>query len=186
MKRKWLGTLVALALVLCIAGGATLAFLMVTTPSLTNVFQYGHVTCAVDETFQNNVKSKVSIRNTGDTEAYIRVKLVFTWKDANGNVSAQPVTAADYDLKLSMDGWFEKDGYYYAKAPVAPIAPDNKTPVLIEKCTEVTANAPDGYTLSLEILADAIQSTPAKAVQDAWKTVTVGDDRLLTVKEVQG
>ena len=39
MKRKWLGTLVALALVLCIAGGATLAFLMVTTPSLTNVFQ---------------------------------------------------------------------------------------------------------------------------------------------------
>lgn len=180
MKRKWLGTLVALALVLCIAGGATLAFLMVTTPSLTNVFQYGHVTCKVDETFQDNVKTDVSIRNTGDTQSYIRVKLVFTWKDSDGNVSAQPVKTGDYDLELNMDGWFEKDGYYYAKAPVAP---DNKTPVLIGKCTEVAAHAPDGYTLSLEILADAIQSTPTKAVEQAWG-VTVDTDGLL--KEVQG
>lgn len=180
MKRKWLGTLVALALVLCIAGGATLAFLMVTTPSLTNVFQYGHVTCKVDETFQDNVKTNVSIRNTGDTQSYIRVKLVFTWKDSDGNVSAQPVKTGDYDLELNMDGWFEKDGYYYAKAPVAP---DNKTPVLIGKCTEVAAHAPDGYTLSLEILADAIQSTPTRAVEQAW-SVTVDTDGLL--KEVQG
>lgn len=181
MKRKWLGTLVALALVLCIAGGATLAFLMVTTPSLTNVFQYGHVTCKVDETFQDNVKTNVSIRNTGDTQSYIRVKLVFTWKDSDGNVSAQPVKTGDYDLELNMDGWFEKDGYYYAKAPVAP---DNKTPVLIGKCTEVAAHAPDGYTLSLEILADAIQSTPTRAVEQAWG-VTVGADGL-QAKEVQG
>ena len=180
MKRKWLGTLVALALVLCIAGGATLEFLTVTTPSLTNVFQYGHVTCKVDETFQDNVKTDVSIRNTGDTEAYIRVKLVFTWKDKDGNVSAQPVKTGDYTLDLKEDGWFEKDGYYYAKAPVAP---KENTPVLIEKCTEVAANAPDGYTLSLEILADAIQSTPTRAVEQAWD-VTVDTDGLL--KEVQG
>lgn len=181
MKRKWLGTLVALALVLCIAGGATLAFLMVTTPPLTNVFQYGHVTCKVNETFQDNVKTKVSIENTGDTEAYIRVKLVFTWKDAEGNVSAQPVTDKDYKMDLNKLDWFEKDGYYYAKAPVAP---KENTPVLIEKCTEVAANAPDGYTLSLEILADAIQSTPTRAVEQAWN-VTVGADGL-QAKEVQG
>ena len=181
MKRKWLGTLVALALVLCIAGGATLAFLMVTTPSLTNVFQYGHVTCAVQEEFDGTTKSDVSIKNTGNTQSYIRVKLVFTWKDAEGNVSAQPVKTGDYDLELNMDGWFEKDGYYYAKAPVAP---DNKTPVLIGKCTEVAAHAPDGYTLSLEILADAIQSTPTRAVEQAWG-VTVGADGL-QAKEVQG
>lgn len=181
MKRKWLGTLVALALVLCIAGGATLAFLMVTTPPLTNVFQYGHVTCKVDETFQDNVKTKVSIENTGDTQSYIRVKLVFTWKDKDGNVSAQPVKTGDYTLELKEDGWFEKDGYYYAKAPVAP---KENTPVLIEKCTEVAANAPDGYTLSLEILADAIQSTPTRAVEQVWG-VTVGADGL-QAKEVQG
>ena len=180
MKQKWLGTLVALALVLCIAGGATLAFLTVTTPSLTNVFQYGHVTCKVDETFQDNVKTDVSIRNTGDTQSYIRVKLVFTWKDKDGNVSAQPVKTGDYTLELKEDDWFEKDGYYYAKAPVAP---DHNTPVLIESCTEVAANAPDGYTLSLEILADAIQSTPTRAVEQAWG-VTVDTDGLL--KEVQG
>ena len=180
MKQKWLGTLVALALVLCIAGGATLAFLTVTTPPLTNVFQYGHVTCAVQEEFDGTTKSDVSIRNTGDTQSYIRVKLVFTWKDKDGNVSAQPVKTGDYTLELKEDGWFEKDGYYYAKAPVAP---KDNTPVLIEKCTEVAANAPDGYTLSLEILADAIQSTPTRAVEQAWD-VTVDTDGLL--KEVQG
>ena len=81
---------------------------------------------------------------------------------------------------LNKVDWFEKDGYYYAKAPVAP---KGNTPVLIEKCTEVAANAPDGYTLSLEILADAIQSTPTRAVEQAWG-VTVDTDGLL--KEVQG
>lgn len=180
MKRKWLGTLVALALVLCIAGGATLAFLMVTTPSLTNVFQYGHVTCAVQEEFDGTTKSNVSIKNTGNTQSYIRVKLVFTWKDAEGNVSAQPVTDQDYEMDLNKVDWFEKDGYYYAKAPVAP---DHNTPDLIHSCTEIVANAPEGDTLSLEILADAIQSTPTRAVEQAWGVV-VDTDGLL--KEVQG
>lgn len=180
MKRKWLGTLVALALVLCIAGGATLAFLMVTTPSLTNVFQYGHVTCAVQEEFDGTTKSNVSIKNTGNTQSYIRVKLVFTWKDAEGNVSAQPVTDQDYEMDLNKVDWFEKDGYYYAKAPVAP---DHNTPDLIHSCTEIVANAPEGDTLSLEILADAIQSTPTRAVEQAWGVI-VDTDGLL--KEVQG
>lgn len=180
MKRKWLGTLAALALVLCIAGGATLAFLMVTTPSLTNVFQYGHVTCAVQEEFDGTTKSDVSIKNTGNTQSYIRVKLVFTWKDAEGNVSAQPVTNQDYKMDLNKVDWFEKDGYYYAKAPVAP---DHNTPDLIHSCTEIVANAPEGDTLSLEILADAIQSTPTRAVEQAWGVI-VDTDGLL--KEVQG
>ena len=118
--------------------------------------------------------------HTGDTQSYIRVKLVFTWKDKDGNVSAQPVTDQDYKMDLNKVDWFEKDGYYYAKAPVTP---KDNTPVLIEKCTEVAANAPDGYTLSLEILADAIQSTPTRAVEQAWG-VTVDTDGLL--KEVQG
>lgn len=180
MKRKWLGTLAALALVLCIAGGATLAFLMVTTPSMTNVFQYGHVTCAVQEEFDGTTKSDVSIKNTGNTQSYIRVKLVFTWKDAEGNVSAQPVTDQDYKMDLNKVDWFEKDGYYYAKAPVAP---DHNTPDLIHSCTEIVANAPEGDTLSLEILADAIQSTPTRAVEQAWGVI-VDTDGLL--KEVQG
>ena len=170
MKRKWLGTLVALALVLCIA----------TTPSLTNVFQYGHVTCAVQEEFDGTTKSDVSIKNTGNTQSYIRVKLVFTWKDAEGNVSAQPVTDQDYKMDLNKVDWFEKDGYYYAKAPVAP---DHNTPDLIHSCTEIVANAPEGDTLSLEILADAIQSTPTRAVEQAWGVI-VDTDGLL--KEVQG
>ena len=109
------------------------------------------------------------------------VKLVFTCKDGEGIVSAQPVTDQDYNMDLNKSDWFEKEGYYYAKAPVAP---DHNTPDLIYSCTEIAANAPDGYTLSLEILADAIQSTPTRAVEQAWG-VTVGADGL-QAKEVQG
>ena len=144
------------------------------------MFQYGHVTCAVQEEFDGTTKSDVSIKNTGNTQSYIRVKLVFTWKDAEGNVSAQPVTDQDYKMDLNKVDWFEKDGYYYAKAPVAP---DHNTPDLIHSCTEIVANAPEGDTLSLEILADAIQSTPTRAVEQAWGVI-VDTDGLL--KEVQG
>ena len=42
-----------------------------------------------------------------------------------------------------------------------------ETPVLITKC-EKKGNAPKDYDLSVEILADAIQSEPANAVMEAW------------------
>lgn len=46
--------------------------------------------------------------------------------------------------------------------------------VLVDKCEQLIRE-PNDYHLVVEILADAIQSTPATAVQDAWG-VTVGDN----------
>ena len=166
MKRKWFGTLVALALVLCIAGGATLAFLMVTTPSLTNVFQYGHVTCAVQEEFDGTTKSDVSIKNTGDTQSYIRVKLVFTWKDKDGNVSAQPVTDQDYKMDLNKVDWFEKDGYYYYTKALTP--GEVTAPIF----TAVTFKADMGNEYQN---ATATVDVSAQAVQTANNGATVMD-----------
>jgi hypothetical protein len=48
--------------------------------------------------------------------------------------------------------------------------PNTQTAVLINSCT--TLQSLDGYTLSVEILAQAIQAEPAQAVADAWGTVS--------------
>ena len=51
------------------------------------------------------------------------------------------------------------------------------TGTLISKCEAVAGKAPEGYSLSVEIIADAIQSVPDKAVREAWN-VTVADGKI--------
>lgn len=163
--------LAAVVLVLGAAIGGTVAWLATNTPGLTNTFTPGEVKCTVEETFANGVKSDVKIKNTGNTDAYIRAKVVVTWKDAAGNVYGAPVSSSDYSIAYaSENGWVQRtdDGYWYCTQPVAPDAPNNRTPVLINSASPVEGKAPAGYALSIEILAEAIQSSPASAVQEAW------------------
>lgn len=52
------------------------------------------------------------------------------------------------------------------------IASKNCTEVLINEVKPVDSKTPEGYILSVEILGDAIQSLPTKAVESSWN-VTV-------------
>lgn len=162
--------LAAVVLVLGAAIGGTVAWLATNTPGLTNTFTPGEVKCTVEETFENGVKSDVKIKNTGNTDAYIRAKVVVTWKDRDGNVygGATPVERTDYTISNSTSGWTKVGDYWYCTQHVAPDAPNNLTPVLINSASPVEGKAPEGYALSIEILAEAIQSSPASAVQEAW------------------
>lgn len=162
--------LAAVVLVLGAAIGGTVAWLATNTPGLTNTFTPGEVKCTVEETFANGVKSDVKIENTGNTDAYIRAKVVVTWKDKDGNVygGAVPAEGTDYTITYSTSGWTQVGDYRYCTQPVAPDASNNLTPVLISSASPVDGKAPEGYALSIEILAEAIQSSPASAVQEAW------------------
>lgn len=179
-RPKRLATLlVSLLLVLGVAVGGTVAFLSTRTDSKENTFTPSEVTCAVTETFNNNVKSNVAVKNTGDTTAFIRAAINVTWmKDAeagteyvaaNQTVSAKiPVEGTDYSIKLADNtNWIQgADGYYYYKLPVDP---QDSTEVLIEECKlQNNASVPDGYHLSVEIVASAIQSAPDSVVQSMW------------------
>lgn len=165
---RWKRSGILLAAVIVLLAGAvggTWAFLVAQSEPVQNNFTYAHVRCTINEKFENDVKSDVRIQNTGDISAYIRARIVVTWKDTSGNVSAAvPVENTDYTIAFNTTDWKQQDGYWYCNTAV-----DAKdfTPVLITKC-EKTGNAPDGYDLSVEILADAIQSEPASAVTDAW------------------
>lgn len=178
MKRSLVLVVSLLALLLVVAGG-TLAWLTA-QDSVSNTFTPAHVTCDVDETFQDGTKSDVKIKNTSDIPVYIRAYIVVTWKDADGNVYGQkPVQGADKDYTMEIPSdtaWVTgSDGYYYYTSPVAV---DGSTGTLISECKPVEGRAPNGYNLSVEIIAEAIQSVPDTTVHEAWPVVTANSGKL--------
>lgn len=165
---RWKRSGILLAAVIVLLAGAvggTWAFLVAQSEPVQNNFTYAHVRCRIDETFDGTTKSNVQIQNTGDISAYIRARIVVTWKDASGNVSAVvPVKDTDYTITFNETDWTQQGDYWYCNTAVDAT---KFTPVLITECKK-TGTAPDGYDLSVEILADAIQSEPASAVTEAW------------------
>lgn len=166
---------ICLILLLMISVGGTIAFVVTHTSEIRNTFTESVVKCEVDETFENNVKSNVSIKNTGDTTAYIRAFVNVTWMNESGQVASVSPKSTDYMIEYSTSGWLKgSDGYYYYSLPVQP---NDKTAVLINSCQLLeTASAPDGYYLSVEIVCSAIQSTPVSVVKDIWHVQLSGDE----------
>lgn len=155
--------------------GSTVAFLVTETTPVTNTFEYAKVSCAVSETFIGATKENVQIQNTGTTDAYIRATYVVNWLNKDGTIAASVPEGYSYDLTENPNNVWAKgdDGYFYYWTPVAP---GNSTPESLLNCT---AHYPEGvepqYILSVEILATAVQSTPAKAVQEAWGVLPSGN-----------
>lgn len=164
---RWKRSGILLAAVIVLLAGAvggTWAFLVAQSEPVQNNFTYAHVSCKIDEKFDGTTKSDVKIQNTGDIPAYIRARIVVTWKDTSGNVSAVPVKDSDYTITFNGEKWTLQGDYWYCNTAVDAT---KFTPVLIKECKK-TVTAPEGYDLSVEILADAIQSEPANAVKEAW------------------
>lgn len=159
---------VLIALCLCLVVGTVggvWAYLSAKTNTLQNTFVPAYVTCSVEETFQDGVKSDVTVRNTGNVDAFIRATVVATFQSNDGKVLATaPKEGVDYTVSFNLDGWKKgSDGFWYHTTAVSPNA---LTAVLINSATSVTS--PDGYKLNLQIIATAIQSDPATAAQEAW------------------
>lgn len=178
-SKKPSALLIALVAILGALVGTTIAYLFTNTGSITNTFTPGNVTTKITEEFNEDVKNNVQVKNTGNVEAYIRATVVITWQDDEGNVyPTAPVEGTDYTVSwTNTDVWVKHGGYYYYTVPVAA---NDLTKVLFTSCSPVEGKAPEGYHLVVEILASAIQSKPADAVQAAW-SVTVNTDGTLNV-----
>lgn len=181
-KRKRIVALLVGVLLLAGAAG-TFAWLSA-TGVLVNEFGFGSVAPSVDETLKDNVKSDVAITNKGTAPAYLRVAVDIYWQDQNGaRLWDEPVADTDYTIEWgtvsdasttnSASSWVvASDGFYYWTSPVAPM---NKTGVLIKSVSEKKA---DGKNLVVDISTQAIQSTPDDAVTEAWNC-TVKDGVLV-------
>lgn len=159
--------LLSMILLIGIAVGTTVAFLVARTEPMKSTFEYAKVSCEV-----TGSKENVQIKNTGNTAAYIRATYVVTWRDAYGKVAVSVPGGYSYTLTENLSNNWKKgtDGYFYYTSPVAP---GNSTLDSLPTCNVTYPDNPE-YTLSAEILAEAIQSEPAEAVQQAWGATLVG------------
>jgi hypothetical protein len=171
--------------------GTSLAFIFMETLGIQNGFDSAKVSCAVVEKgidpaengkINVSIKEDVQIKNTGDTQAYIRVSIVITWKNADGTkvYAAKPLENADYKIEFSQNTEWDlgSDGYYYFASPVNA---SETTDVLITS-VEQLRDGPIGsdasqYYLSVEIFASALQSTPESVVVDEWG-VSIDDGKI--------
>lgn len=168
--------ILSLCLIFALAVGTTFALLKASTAPVENTFTAAKSDIKIDEDVTGGQKKSIVVKNTGTAVSYVRVKLVMNWVDDNGNVSATPVNiTVDYDNT----NWFEQDGIYYYKMPVAP---DGKTENLLKADSPITepADKPAGCHLEVTVLAESIQAAPSKAVEGAWTAVKVDGDGNLT------
>ena len=160
-----LALLLALILVVGAAAGGTVAWLTQTTQTENNNFSYGTVSCAINESFDGTTKSNVTVTNTGNTPAYIRAACIVNWVDAQGNIAANVPAEYTYSLSIPGAGWTAgSDGYYYYNGVVDA---NGRTEGSLLTCT--SSHPEDGeYTLSVKVIASAVQATPSTAVNEAW------------------
>lgn len=174
-KRKMLYSIVIVIAVIAVVTVSVYAAFLKKSDTVENTFAPAVSKLPdIQETFTDNVKKDVKIA-VGETDypVYVRVALVFNWQEKgnkNGAIYFDQPAEGDYTLTVNSDKWVLKDGYYYYKEPV----PSNGvTDVLIKEC-EPIGTAPDGYALSVNILAQTVQAVgmtdnnSSTALGDAW------------------
>lgn len=186
-RAKALLLIASLAVLLTATVGSTAAWLVSKPAAVENDFVPGKVACQVLEDFGaesgTSVKRNVRVKNTGNTDAYIRVLLVFTWKDDKGNIfSNKPQEGKDYQIVMDADltNWIMQKSdtgvYFYYKKPVAPSAETGKLIESLYQIADVTGPENGKYKLSVDILADAVQANPPQAVKESWGVAVENDE----------
>ncbi len=150
---------------LALAVGGTIAWIKADTTPVQNTFTYAKVTTKIEEEFDGKVKTDVKAKNTGTADAFIRIKLVSYRTNGEGQRIGG---AAPLDEFTPGTGWVKYGDYYYYTLPVAP---NHSTEILVKTITLKTYDDADGGYQSLDVMAEAIQSTPEAAVKDAWGDV---------------
>lgn len=172
MNNKKLSILtLCLLMTFLISVGGTVAYLATKGHIVKNTFTPVSVECEIREEFDSKIKKNVKVQNTGDVDAYIRVKVVVNWKNGSDLIPAKP---SDYTIDYTDDelnsNWIKKNGFYYYKLPVAV---GGYTDVLISSAKQQVKAPAEGYQLHIEIMTQAIQANGGrldgvKAIEDAW------------------
>jgi hypothetical protein len=182
MKEKTLiRLLVVLLLISMLLCGTVLALMFRQTDLHQNRFEAAKVSCLVHEEMDSkgdytkgsvtgNQKTSITVENTGNIDAYIRLRFVSYWVDNNGNIIGKPSELPEISIT---NAWIkDSNGNYYCKAPVAP---KKLTAELLKSPIELQADLTRGHYQVVEVFAEAIQSRPESAVEDSWNVEVHND-----------
>ena len=190
MKKRKKLIIAAIALLAVAAIGLTLAFMFKKIRAV-NTLTPAVVSCAAYEKLDGKEvsgttaavgqeKSDIRVKNTGNINEYLRVRLVSYFVDGEGNISG---SAASVYPKITLnDGWIAgtEHTYYYTK----PIKPNDETPILCQPFTLLQKQTSDGTKIYqvIEVFAEAVQAEPDAAVNAAWNA-TVSDGQIESVPQ---
>ena len=114
-SKKPLTLFVALVLLLTLAVGGSLAWL-VSDDEVQNTMVPGKVPIKINETLTGTSKTSVTVTNTGNIQAFIRVAIIANAVDENGDIIVD--TAPTYSVDSSK--WTKIGDYYYYNGIVEP------------------------------------------------------------------
>lgn len=183
-QRPALWAALALALVLTLTAGGTLAYLVSNTDEVTNTFTPASPGIEVPEVIEGNAKTSIQVENTGDINVYVRVMLVASYqKEVNGKYEvcgSHAFEAKVPDFTLGT-GWDKgADGYYYYKTALASGATTHN---LLATKIELSQKE-NCCKMHIDVLAQAIQAEPDSVVGETWsnsKVTVTGNSGTLTV-----
>lgn len=161
--------LVSIAVLLVSAVGGSLAYLFTDTVTIENSFAPGNIELEIVEPgwdADQSVKRNVTIKNNGNTDARVRVMLVATWQNANDEIyPSAPVIGTDYTIKWDETGALDGPDSSAWSGPVngwytyvSDVIPGASTSILFAECKAVESRVPAGYSLVVDIIAEAIQA----------------------------
>ena len=167
----------------------SLAYMLTRSDILTNIFVPAKVSCEVVENVTGTSKTSVVVKNTGDTEVYVRVRVVTYYKDSKGNPVA--LTSPENGFGTTPATWkyneadwiYDKENqtFYYKASVKAGQTTDELLTGAIQ--LEVKEEDHDGnvkftYHQVVEFIAEVIQSSPDDAVKEAWGVTLDGNDQI--------
>ena len=154
LNKKGMALLIAGCVLLVGAVGSTVAYLVDRTETVTDVFEPAHVKCAV----LKNDTGTYSVKNESNIPVYIRVAIVATATDGDGNLIPGSVTITP----LLNGEWLNFGDYYYYNDAID--AGDEVQFGLLD-VSSVTSYV-------IHVLAEAIQAKPNDAIETAWGDIS--------------
>ena len=196
MKKKKIKLLVASMAVAAMLVGGTLAWFTF-HQEMDNHFSTGSVKTNIHEKFdpkkaenmQPGVKvtKQVTVENTGNSAALLRVKITPVWDaDKSRGLSETDATdAVDLNLANNSDWIKGNDGYYYYTQVLNKNATSSE--LLDSVDIKGSFNMTEDYQnrgLTVKVESDAIQTTNG-AWQDAWKTAAADPNVKAALEKIQ-
>ena len=172
------------AILIVASVSVAVAYMIIRSPEITNSFVPAKIDCQVLETktITGNVVTKTSVtaQNTGNVDAYIRVRVVTYWEDSKGNPVARtrPTNEFGKDWKYNDAAWIydDRNQTFYHKAPVGA---NDVTAELLKfdsGFNGITLESEDvkqgsvtfTYYPMVEFIVEGIQGDPDTAVKESW------------------